>query len=367
MTDGSESAEARIDEFVERTKARIGEPIVEGEPWNTGVTADQARIFLNGLGDTNPCWDPDTPGTRVHPAYLTSVRYPQLHGEPMAVPMSSFVADLEYEWHEPIRIGDDVDATAVIDEVFEKRRDGRRYVFIISEVTYDRERDGRRLATAGATQLLVTGEEGTNFQDREVHAYDGSERDEIAAAYEAELDRLESVPRTPDAEDVRTGDDLPPVVRGPLTIADMVCWQSAAPPTYGSSIVNYVQRKQSPHNTITNPTTGWMQKSSHQHEDVWLCEGRGMPLPFGNGVMMYAWTSIPMTNWMGADGRLRRHRGHIRNPLFYGDTLWIEPTVTELADEGDERVVTVTWAARNQFDETVLDGESEVVLPREGA
>lgn len=277
--------------------------------------------------------------------------------------MSSFVADVEYEWHEPIRIGDDIDATAVMDEVFEKERDGRRYVFVISETTYDRERDGERLATAGATQIFVTGEEGRNFRDRDVYAYDEDERDEIAAHYEAELDRLEPAPTTPDPDDVTAGDDLPAVIRGPLTIADMVCWQSAAPPTYGSSIVNYVQRKRSPHNTITNPKTGWMQKSSHQHEDVWLCEQRGMPLPFGNGVMMYAWTSIPMTNWMGTNGRLRRHEAALREPLFYGDTLWVEPTVTGTADAGDERVVSVTWEARNQLDETVLEGESEVVLP----
>jgi len=363
MSESIESDGDRIDEFVTRTRDRIGDPIVEGPPWNTGVNSDQSKIFLNGLGDVNPRWDPETVGDEVHPTFLTSVRYPQLHGEPMSVPMSSFVSDFEYRWQEPITLGDEIDATAVIDDVFEKERDDRRYVFVVSDTTY--EVGDTLIAEATATQIFVS-ETESNFEDRDIYEYSDSELADIESVYEDELNRLSSVPESPDPENIAVGDDIPRIVRGPLTIADMVCWQSAAPPTYGSSIVNYRQRKNSPHNTVINPETGWIQKSSHQHEDVWLCQQRGIPLPFANGVNLYAWTTIPVTNWLGEAGKLRRHKGYIKKPLLYSDLFTVDATITDKQRTDGEWIISLEWEGTNQMDETVLDGDSEVALPTSG-
>lgn len=348
----------RIDEYYEKTKQMEGSVVEESSPWNTQVNADQARHFCNGISDINPRWQPSAPGTEVHPTYLTSVVYPLLHGEPMEAPLASLIAGIEYEWFEPIHVGDDLAGEAVVKDVFEKGdREKRRYIFVISEVTYTS--NGEEVARAEGTMIRAT-QRGTELQtDRDVKSYSESERESVASAYEAEIDRLQTVPETPDPDDLAVGDSLPSIVRGPLTNADMVCWNAARGPTYGAGIINYQERTGSPHNTVTNPKTGWMQKTSHQHEDVWLCEQRGMPLPFGNGVMMYAWTAPLVTNWMGADGVLKRHNGSLKAPYFYGDTLTIHGEVAEI----DAPAVTVDWAAVDPEDEPVVEGESVVSFP----
>lgn len=362
MTNEIAELNERIDEFVEKTKAMEGAVVEENPPWNTGVNADQARHYLNGIGDINPRWDPDGPGDEVQPTYLSSVMYPMLHGEPMEVPLSSLIAGMDYRFHEPIRLGDDLDGTARIKSVFEKGDpEEKRYVFVISEVTYTR--NGEEVATAEGTMIRAT-QRGTELlEERDPPEYSGRTLDEFEQTYEAEIDRLETVPETPDFEALSVGDELPTIVRGPLTIADMVCWNAGRGPTYGANVLNYRQRKNSPHNTVTNPKTGWMQKTSHQHEDVWLCDQRGMPLPFANGVMMWAWTSPLVTNWMGESGFLVRHEGNLEKPYYYGDVLWLDGEITD-TDERDAEVA-IEWEAINQDDESVLTGESAVRFPNQ--
>jgi acyl dehydratase len=364
MTEYLSDAEinARIDEFYERTEALVGKEIEESTPWNTGVNADQASHYLNGISDVNLRWDPDGPGQEVHPTYLTSVVYPLLHGESMEVPLASLIAGVDYEWYEPIELGDDLDGTAVLTDLYEKGdRDERRYIFIISEVTYTR--DGEEVGRAEGTMIRAT-QRGNQLQEsRDVYGFSDEERREIESRYEAELDRLESVPDTPDFEETEVGDELPPIVRGPLTIADMVCWNAGRGPTYGASLINYVERKGSPHNTVPNPRINWPQKTSHQHEDPWLCEQRGMSLPFGNGVMMYCWTSPLVTNWMGADGFLKQHNGQLESPYYYGDTLDITGEITDKSVTDGTPEVTVEWRAVDPHDDSVVSGDSVVSFP----
>lgn len=353
---------SRIDEFYERSKDLVGQEVVESPPWNSGVTADQASHYLNGIGDINPRWSPEREGNEVQPTYLTSVVYPMLHGEPMEVPLSSLIAGMEYTWEDTITVGDDLEGTAVVKDVFEKGDpDEKRYVFIISEVTY--RANGETVATAEGTMIRAT-QRGTELlEDRDPPSYSAEEREEIASTYDAEMERLSSVPPTPRFDDLTVGDELPTIVRGPLTIADMVCWNAGRGPTYGATIINYKERQGSPHNTVRNPHTGWMQKTSHQHEDVWMCNQRGMPLPFANGVNMYAMTSPFVTNWMGADGHLRRHNGSLRKPFYYGDVLWIDGEIAEKDDAGATPQVTIEWVAANQDGEPVVEGDSDVELP----
>jgi acyl dehydratase len=359
-----EAINARIDEFYEKTEKLVGEEVQEGEPWNTQVNSDQAGHYLNGISDINPRWDPEGPGQEVQPTYLTSVVYPLLHGEPMEAPLASLIAGVDYEWYEPIEIGDDLEGTSVIKDLYEKGdRDERRYIFIISEVTYTR--NGEEVGKAEGTMIRATQRGNQLQEEREIYTYSDEERAEIEDKYEAEIARLESVPETPDVDSLEVGDELPSIVRGPLTIADMVCWNAGRGPTYGASAINYMERKGSPHNTVPNPEINWMQKTSHQHEDPYLCEQRGMALPFGNGVMMYCWTSPLVTNWMGADGFLKEHNGQLRNPYYYGDTLDITGEITDKSVADDTPEVTVEWEAIDPHGEPVVVGDSVVSFPNQ--
>lgn len=107
-------------------------------------------------------------------------------------------------------------------------------------------------------------------------------------------------------EDESVGQEIPPIVRAPLTIGDMVCWNAALGSFYKAGRLGYLDLLRSPHAAVPNPIIGWKVKYSQQHEDFNLALQRGMPGPFDNGVMGFAWVCPLITNWMGDDGWLRR-------------------------------------------------------------
>ena len=372
--------DAAIDAFIERSAALVGEPVVEGAPWATGVVADQARLFQRGLGDPNPRYDPDAPGDEVHPTYLFAVRYPQLHGAPMAAPLSSFVGGIGFAWHAPLRLGDALEAEAVLADVTDKRRHGRRYVLLDSEVVY--RRGGDRVATAEATLVRIgppadgdgPDDDDTDSDDpvadADVPSYDDAALADLAAAYDAEFERLaDGPPPTPD--DVAVGDALPGLVRGPLTVGDLVAWQAGATPTYGAGPFNYRRARRAPHAVVVNDRTGWPHAAAQRHDDPWLARQRGVGLPFANGDMMTAWAAPLVTHWQGAEGRLLAHEATLEAPFRYGDVLRLDGTVVGLrpADRhaalpgADWTAATVAWTATNQRDEVSFRGESVVALP----
>lgn len=362
----SDTVQSRIDEFVARSRELTGKVVRERTAWNTTVTADSIRHFAFGTSDDNPLWlDPEYAARGPYgtlaapPAYLTSVLYPILHGAPMEAPLSSLIGGVEYRWQRPILEGDRLRAESVQKDLYEKKSSsGRRLVFVISEVTYWNQRD-EVVGTATGTMIRAT-QVGTELLfDRPLYRYSPEELEQIGAAQQGET-------RTAGTlywEDVQVGQEIPQIVRGPLTIGDMVCWQAAIGPSYRAGRLGYLDCLKSPHTTVKNPVTGWPVKYSQQHEDFNLASQRGMPGPFDNGVMRFAWVAPLVTNWMGDRGFLRRLYVQVRAPGIYGDTLWLSGRVREKAREGDAAVVKVEIGGVNQVGVTTTAGEAEVVLP----
>lgn len=363
----SDAVNEVIDEFVRRSRELTGKEVVERTPWNTEVTADAIRHYAHGTSDGNPLWLDPAYAIRTGydklpapPGFLTSVLYPILHGAPMSVPLSSLIAGLECRWSRPILVGDMLRASSVQADCYEKRSGtGRRLIFIISEVTYWNRRDevvGKAIGTmARATQV------GTELLfERPIYRYSETELEKIGEAIKTEA-------RTGDRplhwEDVQVGQEIPPIVRGPLTIGDMICWHAAIGPSYRPGGLGYLDCLKAPHTAVKNPITGWPVKYSQQHEDFHLAAQRGMPGPFDNGVMRFAWVCPLLTNWMGDAGFLKRLYVQVRTPAIYGDTIWYQATVAEKAREGGEGVVKLKLIGVNQVGVTATTGEADVVLP----
>lgn len=366
---GTDQVQARIDDFIARSKALTGKPVRERTPWNTQVTADSIRHFAFGTSDDHPLWlDPEVAGKGPYgklvapPAYLTSVLYPILHGAPMEAPLSSLIGGVEYRWERPILEGDQLRAESVQKELYEKKSgSGRRLIFIISEVTYWNQRK-EVVAKATGTMIRAT-QVGTELLfDRPLYRYSPEELEQIGQAQTDER-RTEG---TLFWEDVQVGQEIPGIVRGPLTIGDMVSWQAAIGPSYRAGRLGYLDCLKAPHTAVKNPVTGWPVKYSQQHEDFNLAAQRGMPGPFDNGVMRFAWVAPLLTNWMGDRGFLRRLYVQVRAPGIYGDTLWLTARVREKGREGDAAVVKLELAGVNQVGATTTAGEAEVVLPSNG-
>ncbi|MFQ5539989.1 MAG: MaoC family dehydratase N-terminal domain-containing protein [Candidatus Binatia bacterium] len=366
---GSNDVDAMIDEFVARTREMTGTEVREREPWNSEASADAIRHYAYGTDDGNPLWLDQEYADKSRyrkivapPAFLVSVLYPILHGAPMDVPLSSLIGGLEFEWFLPIFLGDRLRATSRQVDMYEKKsKSGRRLIFVISEVTYWNQ-DDAVVAKAIGTMIRAT-QVGTELlSDRPIHRCSEKELEDINKAMKAEK-------RTGDKtlywDDVSVGDEIPSMVRGPLTIGDMVCWNAGLGPSYKAGRLGYLDLLKSPHAAVPNSVIGWKVKFSQQHEDFNLAAQRGMAGPFDNGVMRFAWVSPLVTNWMGDDGFLRRLYVQVRTPNIYGDVTWYRGKLVEKVQDG-EPVVKLEITGVNQAGETTTQGSAEVVLPTRG-
>jgi len=368
MPGSDASRDARIDEFVARTHLLTGKEIRERLPWNTVASADAIRHFAYGTCDDNPLWlDRDyARGTQygqlvAPPAFLCSVHYPFLHGEPMETPLSFLIGEVEFEWCCVVLEGDQLSASTRQVGVTEAvDRKGRRLVSIVAETVY-RNGGNKEVAKALGTVVGVARRDEESLLDRGIHRY--SERDlaAISEAFKAET-RTGGVGLA--GEDLVVGDKLPTMVRGPLTIGDLICWQAAIGPSYRAGTLGFQDILKAPHTASVNPVTGWPVRSSQQHEDFLLAAQRGMPGPFDNSLMRFAWIAPMLTNWMGDTGFLRRLSIQTGEPLIYGDTLWYRGTVTELKPEPKAEGVsaTVKIVGVNQLGLTTTTGMAEVIL-----
>jgi acyl dehydratase len=358
--------DAQIDKYVARTRELTGHEVREREPWNTEVSADAIRHFAYGTDDDNPLWrDPDYAARTRHganmapPAFLVSVLYPILHGAPMRAPLASLIGGVAYEWFERIRLGDQLRATSVQKDFYEKKSGrGRRLNFVISEVTYWNQ-SGQVVGKATGTMIMAS-QVGEQLQmERRVRRYGEDELAELDCAFKAETRAGECGPAF---EDLAVGDELPRIMRGPLTIGDMVCWNAAIGPSYKAGRWGHLDLQKSAHTAVHNPATGFAVKYSQQHEDFNLAAQRGMPGPFDNGVMRFAWVAPLVTNWMGDDGFLAKLHVQVRQPGIYGDIQTYRGRVAAL--DAERAVARIEITGTNQENEISTSGHAEVVLPR---
>lgn len=366
-TKSVEAVENQIDDFVSRSRASTGQEVRERTAWNTIASADAIRHFAYGISDDNPLWlDADYATNSRYgrlvapPAFLTSVLYPILHGAPMEAPLSSLIGGVEYEWSQPILEGDHLRAESRQSDLYEKRsRTGRRLIFVISEVRYWNQRD-ELVAKATGTMIRATQVGNELLLDRPLYRYSESELNEIGEAVKRESRTGAGVPSR---EEVEVGASLPTLVRGPLTIGDLICWQAAIGPSYRAGRLGYLDCLKAPHSAVKNPTTGWPVKFSQQHEDFQMASQRGMPGPFDNGVMRFAWVSPLLTNWMGDRGTLKRLYVQVKTPLLYGDSSWYEGAVVEKTEGEEGTTVKIQIRGINQLGDVTTTGEAEIVLP----
>jgi len=366
----ADEVNAQIDEFVARTRELTGKEVSERDPWNNEASADAIRHFAYGTDDGVPLWLDSVYAERSRygrivapPAFLVSVLYPILHGAPMSAPLSSLIGGLEFEWFLPVLVGDRLRAKSIQKDMYEKKSSsGRRLIFVISECSYWNQRD-EVVAIATGTMIRAT-QVGTELLfERPVHRASEKELAEIDQAFRSEM-------RTGDRplyfEDVTIGEEIPPILRGPLTIGDMVCWNAALGPSYKAGRLGYLDLVKSPHAAVPNPALNWKVKYSQQHEDLHMASQRGMPGPFDNGVMRFAWVAPLITNWMGDNGFLRKLYVQIKTANIYGDVTWYRGKVVDKVVEAGQGVVKLEITGTNQANVNTTGGRAEVILPLRG-
>lgn len=342
--------------------------------WIEAATRDAIRHFAWGIGDNNPLWlDRDyaaaSPWGRIvaPPCILyavdNTVVAPKLPG------VQWIYAGTAWTWFEPILIDDSFRVEAKL--VKQEEKSGRRFsnwVLQTGEIRFTNQH-GRLVAIASGRcartprgDRLVEAEGKDHVVEREPHRYSGEEIERIEAAVLAEPRRGQEPLYW---EDVTVGTVIPQVVRGPLSIVDIMAWYSAqqgAQPYGGvhGDALRYRQRHADYH---VNKTTGARESAGRGHLEAKTGGDVGMGGAYDIGPQRISWAQHMLTNWIGDHGFLHKLDIAVRRPNLVGDTLWWTGNVTGKRLEDGRFAVDLALTATNQTGAMSAQGTATVLLP----
>ncbi|MHB1583516.1 MAG: hotdog family protein [Acidimicrobiales bacterium] len=374
------------DEGIARLRARIGVPYPHPQPPHyRRPNVDSFRNVAVAYGDDNPLWcDPEYAaasrwggplappplvggdtliGENEVPEVAESQR-DLMKGDPLRG-VHAFYSASAREWWAPLR---------------PERRCFRRNALVavldkpsefadrsVHEWTGEVFRDEERLLSAQYRLMIRTerskARRRKKYDDVELRPYRDDEIEAIETQYGAEGARG-GEPRW--FEDVAEGDTVGPMVKGPLTVTDMVCWHAGmGMGLYGVKPLRlgYQNRRRIPsffHRDELN-VPDVMQRV---HWDPEFARRSGNPTTFDYGRMRETWLIHLCTDWMGDDAWLWKLECEFRLFNYVGDTQWLGGTVVRryLAD-GRRPAVDLELEARNQRGDVTTPGRATVLLP----
>jgi acyl dehydratase len=375
------------DEGIARLRARIGtaepHPV---PPHYTLPTTDTFRHGAEAYGDGNPLWcEPGyAEGTRwqgpiAPPALVggdTLVGEDEvtdldddtralLKGDPLRG-VHAFYAASAREWWAPLRPLRRVARRNALVAVLDKPSEfaGRAVHEWTGQVF--REVDGPLLAAQ--YRLMVRTErtaarERRKYDDVELASYDDDQLAAIEAQYASERPRG-AEPRW--WEDVEEGDPVGPLVKGPLTVTDMICWHvGMGMGLYGVKPLGLAaaNRRRIPR-FFRRDERGVPDVMQRVHWDPDFARQSGNPTTFDYGRMRETWLIHLCTDWMGDDAWLWKLDCEFRLFNYVGDTQWLRGTVTRrYLAEGGGPAVDLDIACTNQRGEVTTPGHATVLLP----
>jgi acyl dehydratase len=384
----TETADPAItDEAVERLRERIG--VAEPHPLPphyTEITADVFRHVAEAYGDDNPLW--------CDPAYGTGTRWegpiapPPLvggdtlvgedevrevaeaerelmKGDPLRG-VHAFYAASAREWWAPLRPGVRIARRNALVGVLDKPSEfaGRA----VHEWTGQVFRDAGGPLLSAQLRLMVRTErararERKKYDAIELEPYADDDIEQIEAQYAIERPRG-AEPRW--WEDVGEGDALGPMVKGPLTVTDIVCWHvGMGMGLYGVKALRLAaqNRRRIPrffHRDDLN-VPDVMQRV---HWDPEFARRSGNPTTFDYGRMRETWLVHLCTDWMGDDAWLWKLDCEFRQFNYVGDTQWLGGRVTrKYLAAGHRPAVDVELEAVNQRGVLTTPGHATILLP----
>ena len=207
--------------------------------------------------------------------------------------------------------------------------------------------------------------ERKKYDDTPITPYTDEQIAEIDAVYAGERERRRGdQPRY--WEDVSEGDELGPIVKGPLRVTDMVCWHvGMGMGLYGVKALRlgYDQRQRVPRffrpDDLNVPDV-----QQRVHWDPEWARRAGNPAIYDYGRMRETWLIHLCTDWMGDDAWLWKLDCEFRRFNYVGDTHWLRGRVTrKFLAEGDRPAVELDVWGENQRGEVTTPGHATILLP----
>ena len=373
------SAEQRFSVITDRSLSELRKllnvPIEDSlEPWCYEATRDNIRHWAHGIGDDNPLW--------CDPGYASrtpsgSVQAPPSFIFPLNRSFSGYVgglagvhamfAGIDVTWYQSILLGDQFSTKVWLKDLIEHQTHfAGRSIQQIYRCEFYRQND--ELVAAGdswcfRTERDTARERGTKYDETKKRPAVKYSRDDLAkifAHYAAEEVRG-ATPRY--IEDVKVGERLPTMVKGPMTVTGFIAFAQGWGGLYiRANKLAWQQLQKHPGLGIANKF-GIPDVPERVHWEDDLATLVGTPAAYDYGPERCSWMTHHLTNWMGDSGFLRRIEVKIRRHNPVGDTLYIDGEVVRIFAEEGAHYVEIAQKARNQTDELSVLATGVVRLP----
>ncbi len=372
------------DDDIERARLLIGVETTNRRREHISVaTPDAIRNWALGMGDDNPLhvdedYGPTTRwGSQVaSPTFIGHIKTPLL-GDPVPKDVAQatkglfrgihvFVSGGTWDFYRQVYPGDRLYSFSGLESVEAKDSEfaGRSVVQVSRQAIFN-----QRVEVVGVYRVLTILTARKESRDR------GKYLDIEPASYTdadiEEIDRIYAQEEVRGAEkrwweDVEVGEELRPMVKGPLTVTEIIAFHAGGygfvPYGLRSSRVGYKNRTRIRPFYIKNEM-GVPDVAQRLHWDSAWAQAIGNPMAYDYGVMRQSWFQHHVTDWMGDDGCLLRLEDSIRKFNYQGDTQFLSAKVVDKRIEETGAVVDLELHMVNQRGVETANGAATVALP----
>jgi acyl dehydratase len=376
------------DESVDLMRRRIGFPnptLRTGaiqEPWNLSCTDDAVRRFAICIGDDNPLFtDPSyAAGTRwggviAPPAFEKSMginRDPEMDPEEAKITSKALRGVQLYHsggenfYYEPIMEGTTLYRSRFVKAVDDKQSEfsGRSVIVTNGLCLWDQN---DRVIVDGVDWFVhAERKKKTEKSDKYVRdepaSYTDEELAEIEAAYDNEYRRGGD---TLWLEYVEVGTALPKMVKGPLTVTDLInLHMGAGWLVYGNwpNRLAYENRKKLRGFYSRDEYNAW-DTVQRVHWDKDLAEKVGVRMMYDIGPVRQFHISNYLTNFAGDDAWIHRIKFEFRRFNYMGDVTWLTGEITDArVDEKLGPLIEIEMRGTNQRGQENIRASSTILV-----
>jgi acyl dehydratase len=372
------------DEDIERARLLVGVDVASKAMEHiTTASFDSIRNFTWGTGDDNPlyCTEDYGLGTRwgsqIAPNSMSQIIGAPMLGDPMPADVKAatkgvfrgihvFVSGGSTEWYRPIYPGDRLYSYNGEEsvEVKESEFAGRSVIQVRRDVKLNQR--GEVVSVHRILRILTerkTAKEKGKYSAIEPASYTDEDIERIDAIYAAER-RRGADPRC--YEDVTVGDAMPAMVKGPLTVTEVIAFHAGGygfvPYGLKSSRLAYQNRKRIAPFFVKNEM-GVPDVAQRLHWDSEWAKAIGNPMAYDYGVMRETWFHHYVSDWAGDDAFVVRQHDSMRKFNYQGDTQFLSGEVVGKREENGLCLVDLKMTMTNQRGVETSFGEATIALP----
>ena len=372
------------DEDIERARLLLGvDTANRARELYSVATPDALRNWALGVGDDNPLYTEEEygPTTRWgtqlgHGTMVGHVKTPML-GDPVPAEIKAatkslfrgvhvFVSGGTWDWYRPLRAGDRVYSFSGDESLEVKKSEfaGRSVVRVRRDVALDQHGEviGVYRILSVLTERKASRTRGKYAEIEPAH-YTDADYERIDAIYESEQPRGAE---TRYWEDVTVGDPLPSMVKGPLTVTEIIAFHAGGygfvPYGLRSSRVGYRNRRRIAPFYIKNEQGVW-DVAQRLHWDSEWAKAIGNPMAYDYGVLRQAWFWHHVSDWAGDDAFIERMSDSIRKFNYHGDTQFLSGEVAGKREQDGRYLVDLQLSMVNQRDVQTAYATATVSLP----